>query len=613
MYWKSTFKKLVVLILVCLTGSFLLAQNKMPVAYSVNVPQNYVRTWDALAPISNVDTLKARPLKDVIQETQYFDGLGRIVQSVERQGSWATGGTAADWVRPLLYDSIGSQRYKYLSFAANNTGGNTSINDGNFKLNPFQQDSTFSKESYSNENWYYSQINSENSPLNRELEMFAPGNSWVGTSGQAESNHRSVSKIYSVNTVTDSVRIWNVTDISNSFATYSTSGIYPAGRLFKIALTDENGHQVIEFNDKDGRTLLKKVQLTSSIDNGAGKGHYGWLCTYYLYDVFDRLRAVIQPKGVEQLLLSAWALNNTLLSEQCFRYEFDYRGRLIMKQIPGSGVMYLVYDGRGRIVMTQDSSMRSSHKWLYTLYDALNRPRTTGLITDNVNYNNPSYHWNHADTSTAWPNPASYVDEPLSTLFYDDYSWRLSEGAPLTSSYITTYDSYFQAASNNIWPYPQSNSITAQLKGFLTGTKTKVLGTSTYLFSVSFYDQKAMLVQVQSKNISGDSDVVTTQYSWAGKPLIVAQKQGKALPNAQTIVQVTQDSYDELWRLVKIEKKLSNTLVNSGTMTSYNTIVQNEYDKLGQLKEKGLRLRTIVTLGWIALLMITIFGAGCWE
>ena len=47
-------------------------------------------------------------------------------------------------------------------------------------------------------------------------------------------------------------------------------------------------------------------------------------------------------------------------------------------------------------------------------------------------------------------------------------------------------------------------------------------------------------------------------------------------------------TYDDLERLTKIEKKQSNTLVNSNAMSAYKTIAENEYDKLGQLKKKKL-------------------------
>jgi RHS repeat-associated protein len=166
--------------------------------------------------------------------------------------------------------------------------------------------------------------------------------------------------------------------------------------------------------------------------------------------------------------------------------------------------------------------------------------------------------------------------------------WLAQYGNPVSSSYDASYDNYFQPV-NNTWPYPQANTPTQQLRGMSTGTRVKVLGTSSYLYSATFYDQKGRVIQVQSKNYSGGIDILTTQYTWAGQPLITIQKQQKTGTNAQTTVVVTQMTYDDLGRVSKIEKKTSNTLVNSGTMpTTYKTIVQNEYDKLGQLKNKSL-------------------------
>lgn len=119
---------------------------------------------------------------------------------------------------------------------------------------------------------------------------------------------------------------------------------------------------------------MKKVQLTAAADDGTGSGYTGWLCTYYIYDDFNNLRCVAQPKGVELLLDNNWnmqALNNNILDEQCFRYEYDRRNRMTMKKVPGAGEVYMVYDKRDRLVFTQDANMRPQNKWLYTLYDEL--------------------------------------------------------------------------------------------------------------------------------------------------------------------------------------------------------------------------------------------------
>src|SRR5437667_12835464 len=179
--------------------------------------------------------------------------------------------------------------------------------------------------------------------------------------------------------------------------------------------------------------------------------------------------------------------------------------------------------------MKQDANLRSQQKWMYTDYDkTLNLTLSTGLITDAANYNNLTYHLQNAYSSTAYPNLTNYPGyEELTTMFYDNYTWLSSYGNPLPSAYSNSYDSYFQTASNSTWPYPQANTQTAQLKGLVTGSRTKILSTSTYLYTVSFYDDKARAIQVQSTNITGGTDIVTTQYTWAGQPLVMIQKQQK--------------------------------------------------------------------------------------
>lgn len=574
------------------------AQQAAPVAYSGNPAINYIRTWDATSPQKNPDTLITRTLKNVKQATQYFDGLGRPVQTVAKQSSLITGGTATDLVGPMVYDQFGREQYKYLPFAANSTGGNSSVTDGLFKLNPFQQDSTFSKNQYPDETWFYSQNNFEASPLNRVTKILAPGNNWVGAARGIDAKHF-------FNTVTDSVRIWKVSNgATGVFGSYSCDSSYHAGELFKNITIDEKANQVVEFKDKEGKVILKKNQLTANADTGTGKGYMGWLCTYYIYDDFNNLRCVVQPRGIELLLSNSWninALSGVILNEQCFRYEYDYRKRMTMKKVPGAGIVYMIFDSKDRLVMTQDSLLRVAQKWLCTQYDSINRPIASGLIIDNSNYNNAPYHWTHADTSNVYPVAGTYTTDTLTKTFYDDYSWRTGQGNPLSASRSTSYDSYLQTVSNNTWPYSQdATTQTNQLKGMVTGTKVKVLGTSsTYFYTVSFYDEKARMVQAQSQNITTGTDIITIQYSWAGQVLLSIAKNEKAVTNAQTSVVLTQMTYDDLGRVTKIEKRVSNTKVSGGNMPgSWKTVAQNEYDALGQLKKKKLGVAPLDSLNY---------------
>ena len=579
---------------------FMMAQQITPAAYSSDAKINYIRTWDAIKPDTTANNFTINSsLQHSKITTQYIDGQGRPLQVVAMRASMITGSNPVDMVMPNVYDEFGREVYKYLPFAANNTGSNIHINDGLFKINPFQQDSTFNKDMFSDETYYYGKTVFENSPLGRPKESYSPGNNWVGSAVQgSEADRHGIKTKNWINTIADSVRVWTVSDVSNSFGTYSTSSIYGAGQLYKTAVVDENNKQVIEFKDREGKVILKKIQLTSDPDTGAGKNQVGWLCTYYIYDDYGLLRCVIQPKAVEALY-GLWELNNTLLDELCFRYEYDTRNRMIMKRIAGSGTVYMVYDTRDRLVMVQDSNMRANHQWLYTEYDALNRPTASGIMSDNSYYNNASHHRTSAETSIAYPSGGTYTIDTLTKTFYDDYSWRAGQGNPLNATRNSSYDSYLQTASNTSWPYPQDATVVVnQLKGMPTGSKVKVLGTtSTYLYSLNFYDENGRIIQAQSQNITTGIDIITTQYTWTGQVLVNVIKNEKAVTNAQTSIVVTRNSYDSLLRIVKIEKKASNDKVNSGSMPgSWTTIAQNEYNALGQLKQKKLGLTPLDSL-----------------
>lgn len=569
------------------------AQVDPPAPYSGAVKVNYIRTWDAVKPETNPNNLTvSTSLQAARMTTQYFDGLGRLIQVVNKQGSLPTGDTARDLVNAIIYDEFGREIYKYIPFAANNTGGNTSVSDGFFKLNPFQQQATFAVAQFPSEDFFYGKTNFEPSPFNRVTSTYAPGNSWAGSEGAVNPNDQhGIEKQYLINTIADSVRIWDVA----TNGTVSTSLAYAAGELYKSITIDEHKKKVVEYKDKQGLIILRKVQLADS----PADGHSGWLCTYYVYDDLNQLRMVMPPKATKLLAADSWNLTQSIQDELCFRYEYDERLRTIVKKIPGAAEVRMVYDARNRMVLSQDGNQRSQHKWLYTQYDGLNRPIATGLVTDDTNYDNHAWHRQQAYNSTNYPNLGSYTHEELTGTFYDDYSWRSGYGNPLSDTRNTSYDTYLLAPDNNNWPYPQAVAQSIGTKGMVTGTRVKVLGTSDWLYTVNFYDDKGRLIQVQSQNSTEGTDITTTQYSWSGQPLIIIQKQQKAGTNSQTLLVLTKFSYDDLGRLAKTEKKASSTLVNGGAMPSgWTTVSELEYDALGQVIKKKIGNDPVETLAY---------------
>jgi Domain of unknown function (DUF6443) len=285
LYMKKRFKYSFVLIAATIALATAKAQHN-GTDYPAGTSVNFVRTWEATAPGQDVNYLITRPLKDVKQVTQYFDGLGRPLQIVMKQGSMVTGAAATDLVSPVEYDAFGREQYKFLPYAEPTLG------NGNFKLNAFTQQVAFYNSSNTaspiagqGETFFYSKTNFEPSPLNRVTDTYAPGNNWAGSEANAEPQKRNVQMKYWINTQADAVRIWNVTYAAlGSFGSYAVNtavnaGIYPAGELYKNVSVDERKNQVIEFKDKEGKVILKKVQLTAIADDGTGRDHTGWLCT----------------------------------------------------------------------------------------------------------------------------------------------------------------------------------------------------------------------------------------------------------------------------------------------------------------------------------------------
>ena len=617
--YKNSF--LITLLVIISASIAAQAPRTVPASYPATVKTSYVRSWDAAAPETDPNNLMIRPLRDVKQAAQYVDGLGRPLQTVAKKGSLATdplnpasSAGAVDMIRAVEYDAYEREPFKYLPTPS--TATDVTKNDGSFKFNPFAQQVAFYNSASStsplygqSETFFYSQTNFEASPLNRVQESFAPGNSWVGTSSQLlEANRRAAKIKYYTNIAGDAV--YKAYIINNGtpgvFATCYFAGIYGVGTLYKTVTLDEHNKQVIEFKDKEGKLLLRKVELPNTVPSG--NAYYNWASTYYVYDDLNNLRCVVQPKGVEVLALGGFnnafpSLPADVLAEQCFRYEYDGRNRMIMKKVPGAAEVYMVYDSRDRLVMAQDGNLRTLNKWMVTLYDNLNRPVQTGLLLNT--YDNKTFAQRVSDAAAlvitataAYPfasisTPAVTYWEYLSKTGYDDYT-----AIPAASSLNTTIDATYNTAAygynstaNASPDYAQliPTTASAQTKGLVTWTETKVIGTTSYLYAVMLYDDKGRTVQVKSKNATAGADITTTQYDWSGKPLVMIQKQVKATAPAQTTVTVSKMTYDDLGRVTQTDKKIQNTNVNANALPSaYTTVSKMEYDALGQVKKKSI-------------------------
>ncbi|MCP9750044.1 hypothetical protein EGI32_03545 [Ferruginibacter sp. HRS2-29] len=127
----------------------------------------------------------------------------------------------------------------------------------------------------------------------------------------------------------------------------------------------------------------------------------------------------------------------------------------------------------------------------------------------------------------------------------------------------------------------------------VTGSRTKILGTTSWLYTALIYDAKGRVIQAKSTNNLGGVDINTTQYTWAGQPLVTVSKTNISGTNAQTSVTVSRMTYDDLGRVVKTQKRIKNSLVNGDAMPGYSTISTVAYNALGQVKNKNVGSKAV--------------------
>ena len=124
------------------------------------------------------------------------------------------------------------------------------------------------------------------------------------------------------------------TDVDTEFGTN--------GLVLMDKTTDADGRTVCTYKDHLGKTL------------GTSKGNDA--PTYYKYDLYDRLVAVVGGGIAETDTLNTW------------RYSYDSLGRLASKGIPGAVREYYTYDGEDRIItILRDGVLKEME------YDAMGR------------------------------------------------------------------------------------------------------------------------------------------------------------------------------------------------------------------------------------------------
>ena len=261
-----------------------------PVSLGVeNQNVNFIRNVIVLKDgIKDETALQSLTIGEKEVELNYFDGIGRALQIVQ-QGSSPD---IKDIIYPMYYDSFGRESHVHLAYESE-------CASGLYRSQPILEQELFyqSGDTHAQDAKPYAETIYEPSPLNRVLKQGAPGTAWQPDPDPAVTTDKVIHYSYEVNSGSDSIRLWTV-DVASGLP--NTVSHYLTGQLTKTVTTDEEGHAVIEFVDKLGQTILKRVQAVEA-PNMSTYVSGEWADTYYIYDDFGDLRYVLPPEAVNNI------------------------------------------------------------------------------------------------------------------------------------------------------------------------------------------------------------------------------------------------------------------------------------------------------------------------
>ena len=526
-------------------------------------------------------------------KTEYLDGLGRPIQTVLHEQS----PQGRDLVQPVAYDALGRQPKQYLPYAAT-TSPETA---GRYRPDALREQDLFYRQGTQVPGLpatgiAYAETMFEASPLNRVTNQGAPGETW---DLRAADNH-AVSFLERPNSLAlgDSVR-----RLTPGYGTQreelTDAGWYGDGELWVKLTRDEQQQWARTYTDKQGQVVLKQVALKK----GSAPGD--WLSTYYVFDDFDRLRAVLPPKAVQLIRRNSWRVTGAGVERLLFRSHHDGRGRLIEKLVPDQdGYQYTVYDQLDRPVLTQDAAQRASQQWLATKYDALGRGAYSALVTRSGQ--------SREQLQGAADAAGKVYEQPTTTplavggtsrqpVYYSNQAFPAVTGSDqlLTVRYYDGYDfdqngtADLSYATNQATPAQLGGPVAAadsRVQGLPTRQLVRVLGTpeaeaGAWLTTTTFYDEKARPVQVVSTNARGGTDVTSTRYDFVGQALSSYSRH--QVPGQPALAVQQSTSYDPAGRVLSTQQTLEGG--------APEPLARHAYNELGQLSQKvlGARLQTV--------------------
>lgn len=541
--------------------------------------ENYIYTKTFLSKPG--DSVQKPPLESIT----YIDGLGRPKQSVAIKASPGKN----DLVTTIPYDSFGRQVDSYLPVSMTSTNGGIQSLDASGVVSYYNgpQNGTTKDFPVTDDRPFSHQV-LENSPLNRIQQQIQVGDAW---------QNKPVTFDYETNLGDEVLKFVTNTPISwmdgimHSALSLATGNYYPANQLYKNQVTDEDGNISYEFKNGKGQTLLVRKEL------GSGQPSAD---TYYVYNEYNLLAYVISPlasDAIKNNLSIDLSTTGVAISQLCYQYKYDGRGRLAEKKLPGKGWEYMVYDKQDRLVLTQDANLagiKNNFKvkgWLFTKYDQFGRVVYTGFFKNTAtrSFMQTAINKMNGSNNEVRVSTASTILQGLQ-LFYTKNAFPTGSMTLLSVNY---YDSYPTGT-----PYPSGNAIqgTPILEDvFPAGVNqsTKSLPLASFVKNIeddnwtknySFYDRKGRVIGSHSINHLGGYTKTESILDFTGVPQKMFTYHKRL--NSSTEVKIEETfEYDHQNRLLVHKHQVD--------LEPEEILTQNTYNEIGQLKNKKVGGTTI--------------------
>jgi hypothetical protein len=226
----------------------------------------------------------------VNQGIKYFDDLGRPMENVVTQGS----PTGLDIISPSFYNPFSNETVKVLPITGDKRGAYQNVleEDGTYKqIGDDFYNSASTPPGVTKDYNPYSTIVYDASPLNRVIDEKPVGNAWYAHSWTTDKQY-TTNALPPVNDPTDKTFAVYLFTIVDGALTLSSGTYYPIHTLFLERVFDSSGHETMEFKDKDGRLVCRKVK---------GDAPKEYAATHYVYDVNGDLVAVVPPQALVEM------------------------------------------------------------------------------------------------------------------------------------------------------------------------------------------------------------------------------------------------------------------------------------------------------------------------